>query len=113
MDYGRFLLAHRDRPARLKRALTQLGRARSIVETTNVGWPDVEVAALYSTMGAVQHQVGEVEEAVRSFEKSVNYDRRSAATGGSPNHKRLLLSHANLGAARLQLAGADPRRWRL
>lgn len=110
-EYGRFLLAHRDRPTWLKRALTQLGRAQAIVERTDVGWPDGEVAALYSTMGAVQHQVGEIEEAVRSFEKAIDYDRRSASAGGRQNLRRLLMSHANLGAARLQLAGTDPRRW--
>jgi len=113
VEYGRFLLAHKDRPARLKRALTQLSRARTIVERVDVGWTDTEVATLHSTMGTAQSQLGEIEDAAISFEKALKYDRRSAATGNKPNHKRLLLSHANLGALRLQLAGTDPRRWRV
>jgi len=112
VDHGRFLLAG-ESPARFKRALSQLGRARVIVERVDIGWTDSEVAQLYSTMGSVQHQVGQVEEAVLSFENSLKFDRQSAAASARPNHKRLLLSHANLGAARLQLAGTNPQRWRV
>jgi tetratricopeptide (TPR) repeat protein len=115
VEYGRFLLANRDKPAKLKRALTQLSRARDIIEKADldVGMGDVEVASLYSTMGAVQHQVGDIQQAVESFENALKYDRRAAAAGGKPDYKRMLLSHANLGAMRLQLAGSDSRRWRV
>jgi len=113
LEYGRFLLAHRDRPAWVKRAVMQLGHARDIIEKKDIGWADAEVAALYSTMAAAQHQVGEIKEAVISFESAIKYDQRSAAAGNKQNLQRLLLSHANLGAARVQLAGTDPRRWRV
>jgi len=112
VDYGRFLLAHRDDTAKIRDGLAQLSRAQAIIEKADTRWPDAESASFYSTMGAVQHQVGEIEEAIRSFERALMYDNKAAADG-NPNYKRMLLSHANLGAARLELAGADPHRWRV
>lgn len=108
VDHGRFLLAHRDSSARVKKALGQLSRARAIVEKSNIGWTDAEIATLYNTIGSTQHQVGEMEEAVRSFENALKLSRQAAAAG-----KQSLMIQANLGAARLQLAGSDSGRWRL
>jgi tetratricopeptide (TPR) repeat protein len=110
-DYGRFLVQHRDRPAQIRMGLDQLLRARSIIERIDVGWSNAEVAELYSTMGAVQHELAQVEEAIQSFEKALHYDRQSSVVDSRPNYKHQLLSHANLGAARLELAGTDPQQW--
>lgn len=113
MDYGRFLLAQVDSPLRSKRGLRQLKRAQDIVEKIHVGWSETEVAGLYSTIGNVHHQLGDVEEAVRSFEKALEHNKNSATRGEQNWQERLLLTHANLGAARLQLAGSSPKRWRM
>jgi tetratricopeptide (TPR) repeat protein len=111
-EYGRFLLTHRDNAAHIKSGLTQLGHALAIIEKAGSHWPNADIAALYSTMGAAQHHVGEVEQAVQSFEKALEYDKK-AAVDGKPNYTRTFQSHANLGAARLKLIGTDVHQWQM
>jgi tetratricopeptide (TPR) repeat protein len=111
-DYGRLLLLKRDNAANIKSGLFQLSRALEIIETAKVRWPESEIASLYSTMGAAQHHLGEIEQAVHSFEKALAYDKTSGVDG-KPNFKRMLWSYASLGAARLEVAGSDAHHWQL
>mmetsp|Transcript_113586 Transcript_113586/g.178731 ORF Transcript_113586/g.178731 Transcript_113586/m.178731 type:complete len:732 (-) Transcript_113586:81-2276(-) len=112
-EHGRILLQCRDRPSHFNSALMQLSRARDIVERTGVGWPEAEVGALYSSMGAAQMQAGKIDEAVESFEKAIEYRRLVTTAGDVGSQKLLLLSYSNLAAARIEVAGAKPERWRL
>eukprot|EP00747_Dinoflagellata_sp_TGD_P007445 gnl/TRDRNA2_/TRDRNA2_117094_c0_seq1.p1 gnl/TRDRNA2_/TRDRNA2_117094_c0~~gnl/TRDRNA2_/TRDRNA2_117094_c0_seq1.p1 ORF type:complete len:632 (+),score=110.45 gnl/TRDRNA2_/TRDRNA2_117094_c0_seq1:118-2013(+) len=111
VDQGLFL--YRLEPSRVPQAIVQFRRAREVLESSEHRWPLAEVAGLHNLLGAAHHRVGEVEEAIESYDRALQLDLLVAA--GTPSQEQqvqLMVSYGNLAALRLLLAGRDRRQWR-
>jgi len=111
VEFGRFLYGLR--PPRLDSALEPLLQARRLIETSDPDYPIHEQAALNNLIAAIEHRQGHIDEALVYFNHALQLDQTVAQrSGGAANYEKLMVSYANVGAMRLQVAGHDIRRWR-
>lgn len=111
VEYGRFLYGLR--PPRLESALEPLLKAKRLIEASDPEYPIHEQAALHNLIAAIEHRRGNIDEALAYFNQALQMDQTVAQrSGGAANYEKLMVSYANVGAMRLQVAGHDVSRWR-
>jgi len=111
VDFGRFYFGLR--PPRLTDSLQILKKAAKIIEVALRDYPAKEQAALYNLMAAIEHRLGNIDEALDYFNQALAMDLYEAQYGsGRVNYEKLMVSYSNVGAMRLQRAGTSIRRWK-
>jgi tetratricopeptide (TPR) repeat protein len=111
IDFGRFYFGLR--PPRLTDALEALTKAAKVIDVSARDYPSNEQAALYNLIAAIQHRMGNVDEALEFFNQALSMDLYQAQYGSKQvNYEKLMVSYSNVGAMRLQRAGTDIQRWK-
>jgi len=111
VDFGRFYFGLR--PPRLAESLQPLKKGAKIIDVAARDYPAKEQAALYNLIAAIEHRLGNIDEALDYFNQALGMDLYEAQHGsGQVNYEKLMVSYSNVGAMRLQRAGTDIRRWK-
>lgn len=111
IDFGRFYFGLR--PPRLPESIQVLKKAAKIIDLSAHDYPSNEQAALYNLIAAIEHRLGNVDEALDFFNQALSMDLYQAQYGSKQvNYEKLMVSYSNVGAMRLQRAGTDMQRWK-
>lgn len=111
IDFGRFYFGLR--PPRLAEALETLRKASKIIDVAARDYPASEQAALYNLIAAIEHRLGNIDEALDFFNQALAMDLHEAQQGAKHiKYEKLMVSYSNVGAMRLQRAGTSIQRWK-